>query len=295
MGRNTQRGEHVTAWRTASVVLLASCLVAVTPPAISREPAARPGAAASAVSLGPAAPHPAPHFLTVALRPAAARALTPAQRARARLLPKFVRARSPLMLRMRANASRLIRKLNVRERVVFITIDDGWSRDHRVVKLLRRSRVPVTAFLIRDAASDPKQVRFYRALQRAGATIEDHTISHPFMPGLSESQQRTQICHTARAFGRVFGRKPSMFRPPYGAYNGATLRAAARCGMGATFMWSAEVRNRRLSTDDGPLGPGDIILMHFRPELYSELKALLSRLRARHLGVGSLEDYVRFR
>lgn len=41
------------------------------------------------------------------------------------------------------------------------------------------------------------------------------------------------------------------------------------------------------------LQPGDIILLHFTPELAGDLKVLLAKAKAQKLQVGRLEDWIR--
>ncbi|HVL31945.1 MAG TPA: polysaccharide deacetylase family protein, partial [Actinomycetota bacterium] len=188
--------------------------------------------------------------------------------------------------------ARTIDRIHTKRKVVFITIDDGYHTDARVLRLIRRWRIPVTVFLTEDALRARKP--FYRALARAGATIENHSIIHPFMPRLSFAAQKRELCVPSARYRAIFGRRPVLMRPPFGAYNTATLRAAAACRIGAAVMWSAEMRNGRLLRDAPSFRNGDIVLLHFRPELYSELTKLLRIIRAEGFAVAALEQFVRF-
>jgi hypothetical protein len=47
-----------------------------------------------------------------------------------------------------------------------------------------------------------------------------------------------------------------------------------------------------LTVRGGHLGPGDIILLHFRPTLASDLATLVDKIRQAGLTVGRLEDYL---
>jgi peptidoglycan/xylan/chitin deacetylase (PgdA/CDA1 family) len=175
--------------------------------------------------------------------------------------------------------------------VVFLTIDDGWYRDPSFPTMLRRSHVPTSLFLIRDAAR--KDYNYFRRLQDNGATVEDHTVSHPDCTSLTRVEQRQEICRTANAFGRQFGRRPTLFRPPYGRYDLATRRAAADCGMRALVYWDVTVNSGRLAYAIGDrLRPGDIILMHFTPRITTDFTAAMSAIHAAGLHVRRLEDYL---
>jgi peptidoglycan/xylan/chitin deacetylase (PgdA/CDA1 family) len=175
--------------------------------------------------------------------------------------------------------------------VVFLTIDDGWYRDPAFPALLARAHVPTSLFLIRDAAR--QDYPYFRSLQSVGATIEDHTVTHPDCTTLSRSEQRQQICATAETFARRFGRRPTLFRPPYGRFDTATRLAAADCGMHALVYWDVTVNSGRLSYAVGDrLRPGDIVLMHFTDKIRADFTAAMSAIRAAGLHVRRLEDFL---
>jgi hypothetical protein len=187
--------------------------------------------------------------------------------------------------------ARVTYSLAVKQRVVFVTIDDGNVRDPRVRTLIEQTHLPVSAFLIENAVNvDPA---FWQSMAGAGVRIENHTVSHPRMTSLGLSAQETQICSPEPRYAGLFGRRPAFFRPPYGAWNATTLAAADHCGIGAVFLWDATYGGGVLATWGGrPLQPGDIILMHFLNTTYDDLIRLMRMLRADNLGVGLLEDYV---
>jgi peptidoglycan/xylan/chitin deacetylase (PgdA/CDA1 family) len=183
----------------------------------------------------------------------------------------------------------VVSSIRVREPVVFITIDDGYFPDPRVATLARDG-LPMSVFLVADAFN--KYPAYYTWLAHDGARVENHTLSHPFLPRLSLAAQTREICRPIGAFAKRFGARPHLFRPPYGGYNADTLRAVRACGLGDVFMWDAEMRSGHLSTAEHGLRAGDIVLLHWRPELYLELRVLFRYLNAHRLGVGSLEEYV---
>ena len=176
------------------------------------------------------------------------------------------------------------------QKVVFVTIDDGWVRDPRVLELIRSTHLPVSLFLLERPASEGLQ--YFRELQAAGATIEDHTVDHRRLTRLGYRQVVEEVCPPVKDYQRLFGATPVLFRPPYGAYNATTLKAAATCGFPGVVLWDGEMTNGVLRLDFGDLRPGDIILLHFRTDLYDNLVHLVDLLRARGFGVGRLESYL---
>lgn len=174
--------------------------------------------------------------------------------------------------------------------VAFLTIDDGWARDPRVVAMVRDEHLPVTVFLLTAAGrQDPG---YFRSLAAAGATIEDHTLTHRRLAGLPLAIQHQEICGAADDDARTYGTRPTLFRPPYGLYDATTRQAAQACGMGAVVTWNATVNDGRVVTPGGVLQPGSILLLHFRPTLYTDLQAALAAVDAAHLRPASLESYL---
>ena len=186
----------------------------------------------------------------------------------------------------------VLTRLHTDQPVVFVTIDDGWTRDPRAARLIKDLHLPVTAFLIDAAVRE--EPTYFRGLQDGGATVEDHTLTHPDLRRLSLAGQERELCGAADSFASRFGTRPTLMRPPYGSYNLATQRAAAACGLKAVVTWDVEVKYGRITFADARshLAPGDIVLLHFRPELHSDLQVLLAQIRADKLAVGRLEDYL---
>jgi peptidoglycan/xylan/chitin deacetylase (PgdA/CDA1 family) len=167
-------------------------------------------------------------------------------------------------------------------RAVYLTVDDGWTPSSQVLAIMRKSQLPVTAFLIEQAAQ--RNLAYWRAFAGAGGTIGDHTVSHPNLTQLSLSQATFQWSHARLALGRWVGKAPVMGRPPYGAFDRAVAAAAYRAGLKALVGWSATVSSAGVHTWDGkPLEPGDIVLLHWDPGLGRQLIKLLAVIHARHL------------
>src|SRR5262249_56649836 len=79
------------------------------------------------------------------------------------------------------------------DRVVFITIDDGWHPLPDVLAFLQAHRAPVTAFLIAPIAK--RDAEFYRQVLTLGGTVEDHTMHHPDLARLPLASQTAEFCH----------------------------------------------------------------------------------------------------
>ncbi|MER7489493.1 polysaccharide deacetylase family protein [Streptomyces sp. NPDC126497] len=184
-----------------------------------------------------------------------------------------------------------------RDRVVFLTYDDGAERDPRFIDLVRERRLPVSLFLT-DSVVGPGYAHFAR-LRAVGASLQNHTLDHSALRGLPYAGQRAEICGQQRKLRSRFGVRPRLFRPPYGAYDTTTLRAAADCGIAAVVLWRVTLEpDGHLTYADGPhrLNPGDIIAVPSGEapplSLAERTTRLLGELEERGLTVGRLEDHV---
>jgi peptidoglycan/xylan/chitin deacetylase (PgdA/CDA1 family) len=184
----------------------------------------------------------------------------------------------------------VLSQIKTTDKVVFITVDDGWQKDPGFVKLIRDRKIPITVFLMNDAAKE--NYGYFRQLQQAGALIEDHTLIHPVMTRLSYAQQKYQICHSADLYAQQYGVRPTLFRAPYGLSNNTTRRAAKACGMRALFFWKETARGTILYQVPGGLHPGDVILVHFLPHMTRNFLAMLKRIEKQGFTPAAFKDYL---
>ena len=180
--------------------------------------------------------------------------------------------------------------------VVFLTYDDGAEKDPRFVDMVRELRLPVSLFLT-DSVAGPGYGHFAR-LHRLGAGIQNHTVDHRALAGQPYDGQRAEICGQQHRLGSRLGVRPRLFRPPYGAYDTTTLRAAADCGITAVVLWRAAPTPAGLVYTGGEhrLRPGDVILVGPDESTGASLRERTTRVlrlvQQRGLTVGRLEDYL---
>jgi len=183
-------------------------------------------------------------------------------------------------------------KIPTNDPVVFLTIDDGVTHDRQILDWLTMRHLPFSLFL--DDAAIRDNYAYFRHLQTFGMLIEDHTLTHPKLTQLNQSQQQAEICGAADTYSKVFARRPTLFRPPYGLMNAATLQAAAACGMHAVVMWHATVDGGAMHFQGtNHLEPGDIVLMHFKPDFTADMQAFSAQAQKDHLQIARLEDWLK--
>lgn len=176
--------------------------------------------------------------------------------------------------------------------VVFLGIDDGAYKKDFELKLMKANNIKASLFLAnRFISNDPF---FFVDFISAGSLIENHTMNHKLLSQLSYQEQKAEICDAADLFLKEFGRRPVLMRPPGGNYNVDTQRAAADCGMKAVVLWIAKANGGSMQYQVGhSLRPGDIVLMHFRPEFQADMQAFLDAEHAAGLHTVLLEDWIK--
>ncbi|QEV22465.1 polysaccharide deacetylase family protein [Streptomyces alboniger] len=185
-----------------------------------------------------------------------------------------------------------------KQKVVFLTIDDGAEKDPALLRMMSDLRIPYTAFLSDYLVKE--DYAYFKKMQSRGVTLNNHTLNHRYMPGLSYKSQRREICGMQDTIEKRYGKRPELFRPPYGNYNDDTLRAAKSCGIKAVPLWNAEVFADRMEYRewDRDLHPGDIILTHFRGRedwkgtMPDMVRRLMKTVTGKGYAVARLEDYL---
>ncbi|MGY3338260.1 peptidoglycan/xylan/chitin deacetylase (PgdA/CDA1 family) [Streptomyces filamentosus] len=188
-----------------------------------------------------------------------------------------------------------------KEKVVFLTIDDGAEKDPALLRMMSELDIPYSAFLSDYVIGD--DYGYFAKMQKSrpeGVSLHNHTLHHKYLPGLSYAQQKREICGMQDVIEKKYGKRPELFRPPYGNYNEDTLRAAKSCGIKAVPLWASEAFPDHMEWRewDRDLHPGDIVLTHFRGEedwkgsMPDMIRRAMNVITAKGYAVARLEDYV---
>ncbi|CAL9504159.1 hypothetical protein SUDANB58_03516 [Streptomyces sp. enrichment culture] len=185
-----------------------------------------------------------------------------------------------------------------KERIVFLTIDDGAEKDPAFLRMMSELKVPYSAFLSDYLAKE--DYGYFKKMRDRGVALNNHTLHHPYLPALSYARQEREICGMQRVIRERYGKRPTVFRPPYGNYDEDTLRAAKSCGITHVPLWNEEVFVDRWEYRewDRSLHPGDIVLSHFRGRddwrgtMPDMARRFLDKVTAEGYAVARLEDYL---
>lgn len=186
----------------------------------------------------------------------------------------------------------VVTRVDTANPVVFLTIDDGVTKRPEAIRALEAYGYPVTMFLTKNTIQgDPG---YFTKLEQLGNRIQNHTVSHDTqMWAKPYAYQFAEINGMQKYAQATYGRTPVLFRPPGGVYSTVMRKAAADAGIRALIDWQTESLAGHMRYQVGSmLRPGDITLMHFRPEFEGDLDAFHQAVQAAQLTVARLEDYL---
>jgi len=151
---------------------------------------------------------------------------------------------------------------------IALTFDDGpVATTPTVLDILARHEVPATFFCIGQRVQENPDL--VRQLDAAGHLVGNHSFTHHFFIDLFPSRRLSQeISDTDAAIAAAIGRRPRLFRPPYGVTTPGLARAIRRAGH-LCIGWSVRsldtvVRDEQQLLDRmvRALAPGAVFLFH---------------------------------
>ncbi len=151
-------------------------------------------------------------------------------------------------------------------KMVAITLDDGphGINTQKILDILDKHNARATFFMLGQNVNSNKEV--VKDVYTRGNEIGIHTWSHPQLTKLSEESVKSEVKNTSDAIYNITGYRPTLVRPPYGAFN-TTVRNALKDY--SLILWNIDSLDWK-SRDENQIVPlvmndvedGDIILLH---------------------------------
>jgi peptidoglycan/xylan/chitin deacetylase (PgdA/CDA1 family) len=186
--------------------------------------------------------------------------------------------------------AKLLYKVDTTDKVVFFTADDGSDKPADAATELERLQWPITSFILPTKIGT--NATWFSALGSRN-DMGTHTARHIALKGLSFEKQKKEICEGERRIKEKFGTTTGYFRPPYGSWDKGTLQAAAACGISHVVLWTVSLNGKTITTWDGKIHPGNIVLVHYVRSMAQSIKQLEKRLKRQGLTVARLSDYLK--
>lgn len=161
-----------------------------------------------------------------------------------------------------------IYSVGTEEKKVAISFDAAWGNDHTrpILDILDRYGVKTTFFLVKFWAEKyPDDVKEIAA---RGHEVQNHSATHPDMTKLSREKMIEELKSTEATIEVLTGEKPTLFRPPFGAYNNAVIETSEAAGY-KVIQWSVDSLDWKEFPPEKTVErvlkqvePGSIVLFH---------------------------------
>ncbi|SKC43225.1 polysaccharide deacetylase family sporulation protein PdaB [Maledivibacter halophilus] len=132
-----------------------------------------------------------------------------------------------------------IYSVETEEKKVAISFDAAWGDRYTdgILDTLDKYNVKSTFFLVGfwvDRYPD-----MVKKINEKGHDVGNHSSTHPHMSKLSKEQIVKELNQTGEKIYNLTGKKPYLFRPPFGDYNNTLIETAKECGY-YTIQWDVD-------------------------------------------------------
>lgn len=151
---------------------------------------------------------------------------------------------------------------------ISLSFDAAWGNEdtEKLIEILAKYHVKATFFVVGEWVD--KYPESVKALADAGHEIMNHSDDHPHMPKLSRDEMAAQLKNCNDKIEKITGKRPILFRAPYGDYDNTMIDVVKSQGM-YCIQWdvdsldwkdktAAEITERVTSK----VQPGSICLFH---------------------------------
>ncbi len=202
--------------------------------------------------------------------------------------PKIRKRTSPPLKTKRASDAipqsargRIVHNIKTKQKVFALTFDDGpqprYTRE--VLDILKANHIRATFFQIGVKVKEFPKIA--RSVSEAGHVLGNHTWSHPSHP----KNARAEFENTDAILVRVHGKRPDLFRPPYGLVRNG-LADVAKAHGDAVILWNSVGADWSKKATSGSIAsqilrlakPGGIALLHDGGGIRSATVAALPRI-----------------
>ncbi|MBZ4646361.1 MAG: polysaccharide deacetylase [Clostridia bacterium] len=125
------------------------------------------------------------------------------------------------------------------DKAISISFDAAWGNEDTqdLINILEQYKVKTTFFVVGGWVD--KYPESVKALSDAGHEIMNHSNTHPHMTQLSVEKMKEEIKKCDDKIEAITGKRPFLFRPPYGDYNDKVVQACREMGH-YTIQWDVD-------------------------------------------------------
>ena len=171
---------------------------------------------------------------------------------------------------------------------IALSFDAAWGSDKtsKILDILEEHNVTANFFLVGMWVD--KNEDLVRQIDSAGLEIGTHSNTHPDFTKLSKKQMQLELTSSCSKIESITGKKVSLFRAPYGAYNNDVLSVAEGLNL-TTIQWDVDsldwkgIPSTQIASNIVKnVSSGSIILCHNNADhIVEALPSVLSSLKSR--------------
>jgi len=203
---------------------------------------------------------------------------------------------------MLTDNGKVIKKVPTTHKVVALTIDDGphYKTTPQMLAVLREKNVKLTLFILGENATSHPEILAQAVAD--GHEIAAHAYSHNLLTKMNRAEVGEELDKTEKIITAV-APKPTLFRPPGGAYNDTVTTEAGRRGY-TTVLWSIDPGDwRRPSVEQvvnhvmKNIEPGSIVLLHdgqYPLPTPVAIGIIIDRLRAQGYSIVTVSELLQY-
>lgn len=157
------------------------------------------------------------------------------------LMATVVPAKEPNVVATSTNDSRVlpIYSVDTEENKVALTINCAWSTEDidLILETLNNNKVKCTFFMVGEWVGKNQEV--VKKIFDNGHEIANHSYSHPHVNNLNYDKNVEEINKCNNLIEKVTGKRPTLYRGPYGEYNDTVIQATMDTN-NKTIQWSID-------------------------------------------------------
>jgi len=201
-----------------------------------------------------------------------------------------------------ADNSKAIKKVPTTHKVVALTIDDGphYKTTPQMLAVLREKNVKLTLFILGENAASHPEILAQAVAD--GHEIANHAYSHKLLTKMSKAEIGEEMDKAEKAI-TIVAPKPTLFRPPGGAYNDTVTAQAMQRGY-TSILWSIDPGDwRRPSVEQvvdnvmKNIEPGSIVLLHdgqYPLPTPEAIGIIIDKLRAQGYSIVTVSELLQY-
>jgi polysaccharide deacetylase family sporulation protein PdaB len=125
------------------------------------------------------------------------------------------------------------------DKKIAISFDAAWGDEYtsHILDTLDKYKVKSTFFLVDFWVE--KYPEHVKEIAKRGHDVENHSTTHPNMSQLSTEKMAEELNTVGKKIEDLTGKKPTLFRPPFGDYNDLVIQTARDNGY-YTIQWDVD-------------------------------------------------------